>query len=56
MNIKQLERILKDQLEDKTLEELFEEFDLTALEVFEAMYDIGKLDEEILDRMVPSDV
>lgn len=55
MNLKQLERILKDQLEDSTLEEFFEQFDLTPFEVVECVYDAGLLDDEILESLVPSD-
>lgn len=55
MNPKQLERILKDQLEDYTLEEFFEQFDLTPFEVVEVIYDAGLLDDEILESMIPSD-
>lgn len=55
MNIKQLERLLNDQLEDKSFEELLEEFDLTTLEVFQGLYEAGMLDEDLLDAMVPSD-
>lgn len=54
MNTK-LERILNDQLEVYLLEEFFELFDLTPLEVFQVVYDAGLLDEEILTRMVPAD-
>lgn len=55
MNKKQLERVVRDQLEEYTLEEFFEMFDLTPLEVVELIYDEGQLDDVILESMVPSD-
>lgn len=55
MNKKQLERVVRDQLEEYTLEEFFEMFDLTPLEVIELIYDEGQLDDVILESMVPSD-
>ncbi|HRP36283.1 MAG TPA: hypothetical protein PLS50_00580 [Candidatus Dojkabacteria bacterium] len=56
MNNEQLEKVLNTYLEDKSLEEFFEEFNLTPLEVVEAIWDEGLLDEEILERFIPSDV
>lgn len=55
MNLKQLERITLDQLEDKTLEEFLEEFDLTALDVVVILYEEGMLDDELLERKLPVD-
>jgi hypothetical protein len=55
MNLKQLERIIIDQLEDKTLEEFLEEFDLTPLDVVVILYDEGMLDDELLERKIPVD-
>lgn len=55
MNRKQLEVLLNDQLEQYTLEEFFEQFDLTPLDVVEVVYDAGQMDDEILEGMTPSD-
>jgi hypothetical protein len=55
MNLKQLERIIIDQLEDKTLEEFLEEFDLTPLDVVVILYEEGMLDDELLERKIPVD-
>lgn len=55
MTPKQLEGVLRDALEDMSLEEFFEAFDLTPLEVVETAYDAGLLDDEILESMIPSD-
>lgn len=55
MNIKQLERITVTELEDKTLEEFLEEFDLTPLDVIVILYEEGMLDDELLERKLPVD-
>lgn len=55
MNSKQLERVLDDQLEDNSFEEVLEMFDLTPFEVFEILYDEGLLEESILERLLASD-
>ncbi len=55
MNLKQLERMLLDQLEDRTLEEFLEEFDLTPFDVIVILYDEGLLDEELLERKLAVD-
>lgn len=55
MNNEQLEKVLNTYLEDKSLEEFFEEFNLTPLEIVEVIYDEGLLDDEILERFTPSD-
>lgn len=51
-----LEKILDEQLEEYLFEEFLELFDLTPLDVFKVIYDAGLIDEDILDRMVPSDL
>lgn len=56
MTPKQLERILIDQLEYKTLEEFFEQFDLTPLEVVMTVFESSLMDEELLERLTPSDI
>ena len=43
-------------LEDLTLEEFFEQFNLTPYDIIQLAYDEGMLDEEILERMLPTDV
>lgn len=43
-------------LEDLTLEEFFEQFNLTPYEIIELAYENGLLDEKILKRMAPVDV
>ena len=55
MNLKQLERIIASQLEDQTLEEFLEEFDLTPLDVVVILYEEGMLDDELLERKLPVD-
>lgn len=55
MNHKQLERVIVTQLEDQTLEEFLEEFDLTPLDVIVILYEEGMLDEELLERKLPVD-
>lgn len=52
----QLEKILEDYLENKSLEDFLEEFNITPLEVVILLFDEGLLDEYQLDRLVPSDV
>lgn len=56
MTKKQLERILTDQLEQYTLDEFFEFFDLTPLDIVLTVYEAGLMDDEILEGFIPSDV
>lgn len=56
MNEDELEAILDDYLEDKSLEEFLEEFNITPLEVVNMLFEEGLLDEDLLERMRPSDV
>ena len=55
MNLKQLEKVITDQLEDQTLEEFLEEFDLTPLDVIILLYEEGMLDDDLLERKLPVD-
>lgn len=55
MTNKQIERIVIDQLEQYTLEEFFEFFDLTPLDVVSFLYDEGFLREDILNSFLPVD-
>ena len=43
---------IEEFLEKKTLEELFEHFDLTPVEVVQALFDNGFLDEELLKELI----
>lgn len=56
MNNDEVERILKAYLEDKTLEEFLEEFNITPFEAVEVLNSEGFLDEDILQSMRPADV
>lgn len=53
MNELQLERIIDYQLEEMTLEEFFELFNVTRYDIIQTIYDEDKLDEELLERMLP---
>ena len=55
MNLKQLEKVITTQLEDQTLEEFLEEFDLSPLDVVILLYEEGMLDDELLERKLPVD-
>lgn len=55
MNEQELEKILEDYLENKPLEDFLEEFNLTPFDVILLIYDEGMLDEDQLQRMIPSD-
>lgn len=46
----QLENIVSSELENRTFEELLEDFDLTPEEVFCFLYQSGLIDDEILER------
>jgi hypothetical protein len=39
----------------KSLEEFFELFNLTSMEVFEALYEAGLIEEDLLEALCPSD-
>lgn len=55
MNSNKLERVLNDLLEDNTLEEVFELFDLTPEDVFLCVYEDGLIDDEILKEYLATD-
>lgn len=50
MNKTQIVDIVSSELENKTFEELLEDFDLTPEEVFWFLYQSGLVDDEILER------
>lgn len=56
MNNKQIEGVCDYILEELTMEEFFEQFNLTPYDIIQLAYDEGMLDEEILERMLPTDV
>lgn len=56
MNEKKLEKTLNEWLDENSLEDFFEQFDLSAYEVAQLLYDEGMLDDDILMRMTPTDV
>lgn len=56
MNEEKLEKILDSYLEDNSFEDFLEEFNLTPLEVLTSLYENGLIDEEDLERLIPSDV
>ena len=51
MTKQKIDKRLETLLEQMTLEELLEEFDVTPTEVFELLYDEGMLDEELFERL-----
>lgn len=51
----ELEYILNTYLENKSLEEFLEEFNITPLEAVESLFEDGLLDPDILERMIPAD-
>ncbi len=55
MNNRELEKVLEDYLENNSLEDFLEQHNLTPLEVVEMLWAEGFLDEELLNRMIPSD-
>ncbi len=55
MTPKQLEKVVDDQLEDTTLEDFLEQFDITVYEIIQLAYDNGLLEESILRHMLPTD-
>lgn len=56
MNDRQLEGVCDYILEDISLEDFFEQFNLTPYEIIQLAYKEGLLDEEILRNMMPTDV
>lgn len=55
MNLKQMEKMIENQLEYETLEEFLEHFDITPLDVVLLLFAEGLIDEESLKRMTPLD-
>ena len=56
MNEDELEAIVNNYLEDKSLEDFLEEFNITIQEVVSLLYNEGLLDDDLLERMRPTDV
>lgn len=54
MNKKQIEDVIGYELRDRTLEEILEDFDLSATDAFLALYNQGLIDDEILDSLYTS--
>lgn len=55
MKQKQLEDFLETWLEDYSLEDLYEKFNVTPFEVFLCTFNAGLIDEELLERYIPTD-
>ncbi len=55
MNNRELEKVLEDYLEHNSLEDFLELHNITPIEIIEILWSEGLLDEELLDRMIPSD-
>ena len=55
MDKRRLERILINELEDQTLEEFLEQFNIEAIDVVTLLFEEGMLDEDILERLDPID-
>lgn len=51
MNKTQIEDLVSFELQDRTLEEILEDFDLSATDAFWALYNQGLIDDEILDSL-----
>lgn len=56
MNDEELETIVDDFLDDSSFEDFLEYFNITPQEVAKLLYDEGLLDDDLLERMRPSDV
>lgn len=56
MNDEELEAIVNDYLEEKSLEDFIEEFNITPQEVVQLLYEEGMLSDDLLSRMRPADV
>ena len=50
MKKRQIEKTFTNQLEDKTLEEILEDFDITPVEALMLLFDSGMIDEELLEK------
>ena len=47
---------MEDYLENRTLEDFLEEFNIPVIDVVTLLYDEGFLDDYQLERLIPSDV
>ena len=56
LNERTLEKIMEDYLENRTLEDFLEEFNIPVIDVVTLLYDEGFLDDYQLERLIPSDV
>lgn len=54
MKITKLERIVDYNLEQYSLEEFLEFFDLTPLDAIVTLYDQGMIDDDVLEGMTPT--
>lgn len=55
MNDRQLQKIVEVYLEDSSLEEFLEQFDITPFEAVKYLYEGGYIDEETLKSQLPTD-
>lgn len=55
MNETVLEKVLDYYLQDNSLEDFLEEFNITPLEALTCLHESGMIDDMILQRMVPTD-
>lgn len=51
MNKTQIEDLVSYELQDRTLEEILEDFDLSPTDVFWSLYNQGLIDDEILESL-----
>lgn len=54
MNQKKIEDFISIQLEDRTFEEILEDYDLSPAEVFWLLFQNGQIDEDILESQYES--
>ncbi len=55
MTKRRVEDVVARALEDKSFEEVLEDFDLTPEEVFWTLYKLGHIDEELFERIYEND-
>lgn len=48
---KKIEDVVSKQMEDRNFEDILEDFDLTPEEVFWKMFQLGYIDQELLENM-----
>ena len=46
-----IEDVVARQLENKTFEEVLEDFDLDPVEVFWTLFKLGHIDQELMERL-----